>query len=231
MGLTFNRLAVLGSITFRTSRTSWVRDEPTWPCLMMKDLGEPSPGVVVELSFRWVLFLRLRAIAKLLRFCEGSRWKFCLMFVCNVIAKQRLLHEPLGLFPRPIHPICLPSTILFSLKGNRIHISPQSKNPLARTLLHHPNLGWSCALRWPEGCHKPNRHSNGFRVCTIRNSYIARSYPIQSSNDLSLLSDGLPRSHLVSSKVAVMEKRISELDVVVTKLVSCILLFSIHVCS
>lgn len=41
-GLTFNRLAVLGSITLRISRTSCVRDEPTWPCFIMKDLGTPS---------------------------------------------------------------------------------------------------------------------------------------------------------------------------------------------
>ncbi|KAF8228131.1 hypothetical protein L208DRAFT_1404411 [Tricholoma matsutake] len=37
-------------------------------------------------------------------------------------------------------------------------------------------------------------------------------------NDISLLSNGLPRSRLVRPKLAIMEKHITELDVVVTKL-------------
>lgn len=40
------------------------------------------------------------------------------------------------------------------------------------------------------------------------------------SNALALLPDRLPRNHLVGPKVATMEKRIAELDVVTGKLVS-----------
>jgi hypothetical protein len=39
---TFSLVAVLGSITLRTSRVSWVREGPIWPCFMTKDLGESS---------------------------------------------------------------------------------------------------------------------------------------------------------------------------------------------
>ena len=59
--LTFRRLAVLGSMTFRISRTSCVRDDPTWPCLIMNDLGIPSKWASRAFApLRWVLvFLRL----------------------------------------------------------------------------------------------------------------------------------------------------------------------------
>ena len=44
--LTRSLLAVFGSMTFRTSRTSWVSECPTCPCLITNDLGTPSavPG-------------------------------------------------------------------------------------------------------------------------------------------------------------------------------------------
>jgi hypothetical protein len=36
---TLSLVAVLGSMTLRMSRVSWVREVPTWPCFMTKDLG------------------------------------------------------------------------------------------------------------------------------------------------------------------------------------------------
>jgi len=41
-GSTFSLVAVFGSITLRTSRVSWVREGPIWPCFITKDLGESS---------------------------------------------------------------------------------------------------------------------------------------------------------------------------------------------
>jgi hypothetical protein len=68
----------------------------------MKDLGEPSPAVVAdgnELSFKCVLFLRLRAMMSCVR-KSGFKFKykfkhkllvfFHLMFVRMAVAKQRL---------------------------------------------------------------------------------------------------------------------------------------------
>jgi len=46
------------------------------------------------------------------------------------------------------------------------------------------------------------------------------------SNELSLFPDQLPRSRLVGPKLAIMERRIAELDLVVTKLVSWIPTFT-----
>jgi len=48
-------------MTLRISRTSCVRDDPTWPCLMMNDLGIPSERASRAFApLRWVLvFLRL----------------------------------------------------------------------------------------------------------------------------------------------------------------------------
>jgi len=60
---TFSRVAVLGSMTLRMSRVSWVREVPTWPCFMTKDLGTLSRDDVEDCGpFKWVRFLRLRAI-------------------------------------------------------------------------------------------------------------------------------------------------------------------------
>jgi hypothetical protein len=39
---TLSLVAVLGSITLRTSRVNWVREVPIWPCLITKDLGTLS---------------------------------------------------------------------------------------------------------------------------------------------------------------------------------------------
>lgn len=63
--LTFSRLAVLGSITLRTSRTSCVRECPTCPCLITNDFGTPSavPGLEAAPPLRCVRFLRFRAIS------------------------------------------------------------------------------------------------------------------------------------------------------------------------
>jgi hypothetical protein len=47
-GPTFSLVAVLGSITLRTSRVSWVREGPTWPCFMTKDLGRLSEEVAED---------------------------------------------------------------------------------------------------------------------------------------------------------------------------------------
>ena len=62
--LTLSRLAVLGSMTLRISRTSCAIDDPTCPCLMTKDLGTPSalPGLDATPPFRCVLFFRLLAM-------------------------------------------------------------------------------------------------------------------------------------------------------------------------
>ena len=38
-GQTLSLVAVLGSMTLRMSRVSWVREVPMWPCFMTKDLG------------------------------------------------------------------------------------------------------------------------------------------------------------------------------------------------
>jgi len=38
-GQTLSLVAVFGSITLRMSRVSWVREVPTWPCLITKDFG------------------------------------------------------------------------------------------------------------------------------------------------------------------------------------------------
>jgi hypothetical protein len=124
-GLTFNRLAVLGSITFRTSRTSCVSDEPTWPCLMMKDFGTPSTVVddVAELPFKCVLFLRLRAIREI---------RFQLYLCARQLPNNLNFHESLGVLSRPVYPIGHPSPVqaaiipLVALKANRIHLSSQS---------------------------------------------------------------------------------------------------------
>ena len=60
---TLSLVAVLGSMTLRMSRVSWVREVPTWPCFMTKDLGTLSRDDVEDLGpFKWVRFLRLRAI-------------------------------------------------------------------------------------------------------------------------------------------------------------------------
>ena len=64
--LTLKRLAVLGSMTFLISRTSCAKEEPTCPCLMMKDLGTPSAarGFDAAPPLRCVLFFRRLAIAE-----------------------------------------------------------------------------------------------------------------------------------------------------------------------
>ena len=60
---TLSLVAVLGSMTLRMSRVSWVREVPTWPCFMTKDLGTLSREDVEDCGpFKWVRFLRLRAI-------------------------------------------------------------------------------------------------------------------------------------------------------------------------
>ena len=82
--LTLSRLAVLGSITLRTSRTSCVSDVPTLPCLITNDFGTPSavPGAEATPPLRCVRFFRLRAIMSVWRsrYLRRSVWSALLIF-------------------------------------------------------------------------------------------------------------------------------------------------------
>jgi hypothetical protein len=50
-------------MTLRMSRVSCVREVPTWPCFITKDLGTLSRDDVEDcVPFKWVRFLRLRAM-------------------------------------------------------------------------------------------------------------------------------------------------------------------------
>lgn len=106
------------------------------------------------------------------------------LFACKAIAKQHFafLHEPLGVLSRPVNPIGHPGPVqttiisLISLKANRIHLSSQSQDPPARTSLHHPNLGRSCARRWSEGRYRSGGYSNGFRVGNFCSYHFTTSY-------------------------------------------------------
>jgi hypothetical protein len=82
---TFKRLAVLGSMSLRTSRTSCTMEDPTWPCFMTKDFGVSAAGDATG-PLRCVRFLRLRAIRPIVDVVQQKPS----LFDTDVPAKQRL---------------------------------------------------------------------------------------------------------------------------------------------
>ena len=83
-------------------------------------------------------------------------------------------------------------------------------------------MGYSRVSGWTQGSQKLGGHSHRTRVCRGSGRGISKfmTYLRFLSNALALLPNRQPRTRLVGPKLAVMEKRIVELDTVVSKLVS-----------
>ena len=187
--LTFRRLAVLGSMTFRISRTSCVRDDPTWPCLMMNDLGVPSERASRAFApLRWVLvFLRL-AISKFRKksfIIQKEGYLFVSKAITKYSGSAQLWREIIfttstnesaviipwalyaHLFSRPTTKTTSKSGEIYSqltVKPNRIHLPPQSQNLPARDTCRDWNMGRSRPPRWTQIIEKPCQYQNWPRV-------------------------------------------------------------------
>lgn len=174
--LTFRRLAVLGSMTFRISRTSCVRDDPTWPCLIMNDLGIPSKWASRAFApLRWVLvFLRLTMSRTWTKFKRKEGYRN--MFVSKASTKYSEFHVHhawnLEIFHKTNESLVIISwtlyTHLFScaankttsesgeiytqltFEPNRIYLPPQSQNLPARDPHCDWNMGRPRPPRWTQ---------------------------------------------------------------------------------
>lgn len=115
---TFNRLAVLGSMTLRKSRTSCVREEPTWPCLIMNDFGVPATGVAM-VPLRCVLFFRLRPMLSLREnLIKLSKTFSSRLYLFNATAKQSLIMSRLASFRGPSTPSSSPIQVKLISPGS-----------------------------------------------------------------------------------------------------------------
>jgi len=171
-------------MTFRISRTSCARDDPTWPCLMMNDLGVPSERASRAFApLRWVLvFLRL-AISKIRKSFIIRKEGY--LFVSEAITKysgsahfRRQIfttstNESAVIIPWALHPHLMsrPTTKTtgeiysqLTVKPNRIHLPPQSQNLPARDTCRDWNMGRPRPPGWTQIIEKPCQYQNWPRV-------------------------------------------------------------------
>jgi hypothetical protein len=150
--LTFNRLAVLGSMTLRMSRTSCVNEEPTCPCFIMKDFGVPSFSVFDTTAagpLRCVRFLRLRAMLRLLLFAIPKNLDIGLPNLgrspCDETTSTLEVH-PLSTSTKRRPFVDLPALICRILLREAVSITTMISNFCMRSLRESQHLGSAAGI-------------------------------------------------------------------------------------
>lgn len=133
--------------------------------------------------------------------------------------------ESFIIFPRSIHAYLFSSQISITISPSiplscrGVDVPPESKDPTIWLKNRDGELGRYRFGRWTEGRQEPSRYEDRPRV---RISFDYTMHVLKAlfhSNELSSMSTP-PQYRLIGPKVAIMEKRITELDIVIVKLVS-----------